>query len=1024
MRIVKGSFNTGLENDSHPISTSETPYENNPPIPASTYDLTYHAKQLGKGLLVFGAGLLGYVGFNAFFGGRREENTPETRRMVDDNLDSSETSLLNLQAKISGISPSLDHQEPKGLVSTSFSTARTLLSLQQKEGAKDRAGSYGSTASVEANKETPGLASTRLAVSEISYQGGIEFRVNTYTTSFQGDASVTSLTEGGFVVVWHSNRQDGSGYGVYGRRYKDTGLPEGDEFQVNTYTLLDQKSPAVTAFPAGGFVVVWSGNRKDGGGCCEVYGQRYKATGLLEGDEFQVNPSKSSHQKFQAVTAFPTGGFVVVWQNGGRHGSQWDIYGQRYNTEAQPEGTEFRVNTYNASYSSDYQSPPEVIALTEGGFVVIWESYGQDGSAGGIYGQCYNTEAQPKGTEFQVNTYTTSFQYFPAVTAFLAGGFVVVWESGGQDGNSAGVYGQRYNNTCLPEGSEFQVNTYTLSIQGAPTVTAFPAGGFVVVWHSRGQDGSSYGIYGQRYTAAWMPEGTEFQVNTYVWSTQWFPVVKSFSAGGFVVVWQSNGQDGSSYGIYGRIFSADEYPVLLNNQLVIDEGGTVILTSAMLSAMDADSNNATLNFTVNNVQHGYFERNCTIGVAITSFIQQEVTDNAILFVHDGSESAPSYAVKVSDGSLETAYTVVNITFTNINDAPTLLSNQLIIEQGKKVILTSDMLSAMDADNDNATLNFMVNKVQQGYFECTSNTGVKIISFIQQAIINGNIRFVHNGSTIKPYYEIKVSDATLETAYVPANVIFSLSLRKNDSLPTPFPFLIAIGSVSGGIGLCISASAILLILPGIFLIKRKQNNRRRELILNEQDIELSDTFDLIEEEGSLGREELTVTTREQGFFQQPPIDNRVTLIDIPEGYRCPISYLIMCDPVVTADGHTYERECIEKWFLAHNTSPTTNRELPNRNLIPNFNLKKCISEFLSKNKKFEKSGDVYKPSNNQNTEKEESLGHKEPTITLRTPGLFQVVPSMDLQEPISYAETPEQIEIPTLNTGLLEQGSVI
>jgi hypothetical protein len=53
----------------------------------------------------------------------------------------------------------------------------------------------------------------------------VEFQVNTWTTDRQENPSITSLSNGGFVVVWTSgcsgspctNPQDGSGDGVYGR---------------------------------------------------------------------------------------------------------------------------------------------------------------------------------------------------------------------------------------------------------------------------------------------------------------------------------------------------------------------------------------------------------------------------------------------------------------------------------------------------------------------------------------------------------------------------------------------------------------------------------------------------------------------------------------------------------------------------------------------------------------------------------------------------------------------------------------
>ena len=43
---------------------------------------------------------------------------------------------------------------------------------------------------------------------------------------------------------------------------------------------------------------------------------------------------------------------------------------------------------------------------------------------------------------------------------------------------------------------------------------------------------------------------------------------------------------------------------------------------------------------------------------------------------------------------------------------------------------------------------------------------------------------------------------------------------------------------------------------------------------------------------------------------------------PDALCCPISMEIMRDPVIAADGHTYERADIELWFANNNTSPKT------------------------------------------------------------------------------------------------------
>ena len=45
---------------------------------------------------------------------------------------------------------------------------------------------------------------------------------------------------------------------------------------------------------------------------------------------------------------------------------------------------------------------------------------------------------------------------------------------------------------------EFRVNTTTVSDQLSPTITSLADGSFVVVWMALNQEGSGYGIYGQR----------------------------------------------------------------------------------------------------------------------------------------------------------------------------------------------------------------------------------------------------------------------------------------------------------------------------------------------------------------------------------------------------------------------------------------------------------------------------------------------------------------------------------------------
>ena len=68
--------------------------------------------------------------------------------------------------------------------------------------------------------------------------------------------------------------------------------------------------------------------------------------------------------------------------------------------------------------------------------------------------------------------------------------------------------------------------------------------------------------------------------------------------------------------------------------------------------------------------------------------------------------------------------------------------------------------------------------------------------------------------------------------------------------------------------------------------------------------------------------------------------------VPDQYLCPISLQVMNDPVVTADGHAYERVKIEAWLQTNNTSPSTGARLEHKNLTPAIALRQLIEGWRS------------------------------------------------------------------------------
>jgi hypothetical protein len=374
---------------------------------------------------------------------------------------------------------------------------------------------------------------------------GPEFRVNTYTTGNQGASSAVALdAAGNFVVVWDSIQTAPYGGVLFGQRYDASGAPLGPEFVVGSSTTGFFGLASVASDQAGNFMVVWM-SEQGAGPERDIFAQRYAASGVPLGPTFRVNTYTTGYQTSSNVATDPSGGFVVVWDSIGQ-----GIAGRRFASSGAPVGPEFIVNTHPPGY----QLSPDVAADAAGGFVVAWQS-GQEGPGvpayTGIYSRRYGSGGIPLGPEFHVNTFTPFLQTGPEVASAADGAFVVVWRSYGLLGPFLGIYGQRYASSGAPAGPEFRVDTTPGNDWFQPSVASDSSGNFVVAWTS---DITNSDVFGRRFASSGPPLGPEFRVNTYTTASQQQAAVAPGPLGDFVVVWKSAGQDGSLYGVFGQRF--------------------------------------------------------------------------------------------------------------------------------------------------------------------------------------------------------------------------------------------------------------------------------------------------------------------------------------------------------------------------------------------------------------------------------------------------------------------------------------
>ena len=382
-----------------------------------------------------------------------------------------------------------------------------------------------------------------------------EFRVNTYTTDDQQYPAIAGDGSGNFVIVWLSGHY--SSRTIYGQRFNADGTPLGGEFQVNTTTSSSPKEPDVAMDAAGNFVIVWQEPDDNDEG---IYGRRFAANGQPLTDAFLVNTYTDMRQIEPSIAMNENGEFVITWTSGHDPGHRTYVTGRKYYANGIPYGPEFLVTQLTNGHN------PDVVIDDSGDFVVAWLRSGDsdDPPMGEfIRFRRYNVNGTAKGDAVQIADDVANYNY-PSIGMDGSGNFVITWV---ELLDSYDICARRFDANGNAIARQFGVNTYRPDAQLRSSVAVANDGRFVVVWHGPG-DGSDRTVLGQKYASDGTAVGDEFQINTYITGHQWLAQVAIRDDGEFVTVWQSEGQDGDGYGIFGEF---GEFPKRI---ITVDDDAT------------------------------------------------------------------------------------------------------------------------------------------------------------------------------------------------------------------------------------------------------------------------------------------------------------------------------------------------------------------------------------------------------------------------------------------------------------------
>lgn len=217
----------------------------------------------------------------------------------------------------------------------------------------------------------------------------------------------------------------------------------------------------------------------------------------------------------------------------------------------------------------------------------------------------------------------------------------------------------------------------------------------------------------------------------------------------------------------------------MSAKLSVSEGQSLTITEDDIQAFSPDAESTSLVFTVTSQARGHFATALSPSTPITSFTQADLDGRAIVFVHDGSNAAPGVSMSLTDGVDSTDVISLYIDFTELNDPPVLITNEIALAEGQTVILSPSNLRGTDEENTDANIAFVLSDIEHGFFALRDFPLAPITSFSMLDVSEGNVQFTHDGSESAPNYRVAVSDGELKTS--PETVLVT-SFIALDGLP--------------------------------------------------------------------------------------------------------------------------------------------------------------------------------------------------------------------------------------------------
>ncbi|MBC7250776.1 MAG: PKD domain-containing protein, partial [Anaerolineae bacterium] len=278
------------------------------------------------------------------------------------------------------------------------------------------------------------------------------------------------------------------------------------------------------------FLVVWKDKRNDGYG--DVYGQLIRPTGELIGTNFAI-AGGTGIQSYPAVAYNAAAGeYLVAWMDS-RVSGEWHLYGQRVAADGTLVGSEIAICTERV-----YQTYPSVIYQPASGeWLVVWNSYREDGTGVRVWGQRVSAGGELVGTNFIISQ--TGLKDRPDVAANPAAGeYLAVWYRHEGD-EEYRIHARRVLSDGTGLGDELLLSPPANEARWPRVIYNANDDEYLVVWQD--YRNGNWDIFGQRVSAGGELLGNNFAISSLAGSETLPSLAWDGNGGRYLVGWQGWG---------------------------------------------------------------------------------------------------------------------------------------------------------------------------------------------------------------------------------------------------------------------------------------------------------------------------------------------------------------------------------------------------------------------------------------------------------------------------------------------------